>query len=394
MPRRIFLHVGPPKTATTYLQNVLSANQAVLAEHGITVLVHQAPLYNAASELLERRPRRARELPRGAWRRLCGEVEQAPGDVIVSCERFSLFRPAHAAMLLDSVFGRSELHVVLTLRDVTAVLPSWWQERAKNGGTQSWPQFCRRAQANPAALARMTRLELPVATWGEALPPERVRVVTVPPPGLPGLSRDVVLERFCAVVGADPASLVVGPGVTPNSSVGLVGGELIRRLNDHAGGRMGPRIRHLEVKRFLAEEVLNRGTTRRPQLPPSTFEVARAHQERVLARIRTAGFPVEGDLAELTSTPPPDPSAPAAPVTDAELLDAALDAITALARRSYRRHQRLTTAEQPRAYTVLRSIAHWVRRRRGGVRRRGWTPDSSPPRPARQQSGSRDDGLG
>ena len=35
MTRRVLLHVGTPKTGTSYLQDVLFRNQRTLAEHGI-----------------------------------------------------------------------------------------------------------------------------------------------------------------------------------------------------------------------------------------------------------------------------------------------------------------------------------------------------------------------
>ena len=34
---RVYLHIGAPKTGTTYMQDRLMLNQAQLAEHGVTI---------------------------------------------------------------------------------------------------------------------------------------------------------------------------------------------------------------------------------------------------------------------------------------------------------------------------------------------------------------------
>ena len=59
--------------------------------------------------------------------------------------------------------------------------------------------------------------------WSVIAPPERIHVVTVPPSGTPP---EVLLERFCSVIGVDPAAL---DREVPraNESLGQVQAELL-----------------------------------------------------------------------------------------------------------------------------------------------------------------------
>ena len=75
------------------------------------------------------------------------------------------------------------LHVVLTLRDLCAVVPARWQENIKNGATASWAEFRDEIAESPTKLRRMTRATNTLEVWASALPPERVHVVTVPSAG-------------------------------------------------------------------------------------------------------------------------------------------------------------------------------------------------------------------
>ena len=116
MTQRVFLHPGPLKTGTTYLQSLLYANRASFLAQGVTIVGDQGSHYRAANELMRRKSLRTRQVPQGAWKRTRAAVLRAPGNVVMSCERYSLFRVEHVRRVLDDLADR-EVHVVLTLRD-------------------------------------------------------------------------------------------------------------------------------------------------------------------------------------------------------------------------------------------------------------------------------------
>jgi hypothetical protein len=79
----------------------------------------------------------------------------------------------------------------------------------------------------------------------------------------------------------------------------------------------------------------------RPRLTPSAYDAARRETARVVERIRATGCPVTGDLADLNSAAAPDPDAGAQHIDADAVVEAAVEALGALAERSSRRGRRL-----------------------------------------------------
>ena len=109
MTDRVYLHVGSPKSGTTYLQRVLRHNQQTLADQDVLVagrthgdLVH-AGFVVRDDRRLQKLPERASR----AWDRLVQEVESFPGHAaIISYELFSAARRRQAAEAIET-FVRS-----------------------------------------------------------------------------------------------------------------------------------------------------------------------------------------------------------------------------------------------------------------------------------------------
>jgi hypothetical protein len=354
--QRVFLHPGPLKTGTTYLQSLLYANRESFLAQDITIVGDQGSHYRAANELMRRKSLRTKKVPKGAWRRTRAAVLRAPGDVVMSCERYSLFRVEHARQVLEDLADR-ELHVVLTLRDLVAVLPARWQEGIKNGGTATWAQFQDRVVDDQAQMRRMTRAMSTLETWAAVLPAERIQVVTVPPSSAP---RTLLFERFCEAFGADPGRLETLEAARANPSMDLVTTELIRRVNAQRAVKLSGAAQQSEIRSFLAPELTakNRG---RPELTAAVLEAAKVESQALIQRIETGGFHVVGDLNDLTSSTSSTPAA-AADVDPDELLDAAAVAVATLARRSWERSERLREPEAPRPLRRMRRL--WRRGRR------------------------------
>jgi hypothetical protein len=344
--QRVFLHPGPLKTGTTYLQSLLYANRESFLSQGVTIVGTQASHYRAAKELMRRRPHRKTQ---GAWSRTRAAVLRAQGDVVMSCERYSLLRVEHAQRVLEDLDGR-EVHAVLTLRDVVSVLPARWQEGIKNGGTASWAEFQDRIVQDPARLRKITRAVSTLEVWAAVLPADRIHVVTVPPSSAP---RTLLFERFCEAVGADPTKLQTLEPTRVNRSMDLVTTELVRRVNLQRAVKLSGAAQQSEIKAFLAQELAKRSRVR-PELGAAVLEAAKGETEALVRQIETGGFHVVGDLNDLTSTTSSAPTGGGTEVDPEQLLDAAAVAVAALARRSWSRGQRLKRLETRRRFRTAR----------------------------------------
>lgn len=360
MPKQVFVHIGLPKTGTTYLQALLYANVDAFARSGVTVVGRHAQHYEAASELAGVRPRLAASMPTGRWDAVVAEVAAArTGVAVLSNERYSLAKPPGIRRMAAS-FPDAELHVVVTVRDLVAAEPSAWQEYVKNGGTRTWTEFCEASVRRPAALRNRRRIRRVLRAWPRHVPPERIHVVTVPPPGSP---RGLILERFCRVLGVDPAALDVLEPKRANTSLDFVATEMLRRVNAHEAG-LTVGAQRGEIKEWLANGVLSRRpATATPVLTGAALELLQGENAWVRRRLRRGGFDVVGDPADLALPVPDGP-----PTYDADpddLLEAALEALVLTAERS---HERGRTVRRLRRRTRNRLPAAMARR--GLLRRR------------------------
>jgi hypothetical protein len=128
------------------------------------------------------------------------------------------------------------------------------------------------------------------------------------------------------VVGFDPGALTK-EAPWANETVGLVGTELIRRLN--------PLLAHLPRRQYdravkrVVVRVLARATDPvRIALPEAELEWARTRGAAMVEELRRAGYPVVGDLSELE----PEPATGRSPdrASADELLDSAVTALAGL----------------------------------------------------------------
>ena len=87
MARRVFLHVGAPKTGTTFLQDTLAANRAGLADAGLTYPdTRSGSHFEAAIDLIEHPWGGALDRARGSWDQVASSAMRSRGDAIVSHE--------------------------------------------------------------------------------------------------------------------------------------------------------------------------------------------------------------------------------------------------------------------------------------------------------------------
>lgn len=327
MARRVFFHIGAPKTGTTFLQSVMWHNREELRRQGVLYPGRYSRQHLHASQVVRgnRGPQWAAE--RGeSWDRLVAELAEWPETGLISHEFFGMASAEQAAVALHQL-APAEVHLVLTARDYVRALGADWQESLKMKLDLSLDTFVDSALRHELPKPWGWNSHDVAATlqrWGRGLPSSHVHVITVPPPGAP---RDLLWRRWCEVLELDPDAFNTDVAFE-NQSLGVTQAELLRRVKPHlpAPLRPGPEM-HRWVRGYFAHRVLLDQKGERFSLRPHHLDLLRQASEEAVASIKASGYAVTGDLAELlpqqggASSPHPDD------ITDAELLDVAASAI-------------------------------------------------------------------
>ena len=300
MTNRIFLHVGSPKTGTTFLQQVLWSQREVAQEQGLLLPLHSFNDHYLGTldvrGIADRddSPRRAA----GIWKRLVAEAEAWDGNVLISHELFAGATPEQAAEARAVFAADTEVHVVVTARDLVRQIPAEWQEHVKHRSRASYPRFEKKLQReNPKTwFWQVQDFASVAARWGVALPSSRIHVVTVPPPGQ---SPQTLWRRFAGLLDLDADAFDL-EGSRSNTSLGYEQAELLRRVNRELGERLPiPGPYPVVVKSMFAETLLSQRPGSKFGLSGEDTEFAVARSLRIVEELRDMRVDVVGDLDEL-----------------------------------------------------------------------------------------------
>ncbi|HET8605107.1 MAG TPA: hypothetical protein VFM09_14355 [Marmoricola sp.] len=330
MARTVFFHIGLPKTGTTFLQTRMWANRTTLRRQGFLYPGRDRMDHFHATQVV-------RELGRvpagraGSWDRLVSAVNRWDSVGLITHEFFCI-ASAEQAKRAVARLETDDVRVVVTARDYLRQFPAVWQEALKMGTAESLDTFMDKTlRVRPDRPWGWPSQDLPAVLhrWAEAVPPERLHLVTVPPPGAP---RDLLWQRWCEVTGIDDRDF--GPDAPfANESLGAPQAALLQRVLPHLSGPLeqGP-VRHRWLRQYLGHEVLG------PQRGPR-FGLDDAHATELrklaldaVADIEQLGCQVHGDLADLV----PSEQQPARPhpdrVPEDEVVEVASRAIEQMVR--------------------------------------------------------------
>lgn len=332
MARRVYLHVGTPKSGTTYLQTLLWSNKRALRENGVLMPGHDRndSLY-AHMEIREQWPNLAKQPPRAtkAWTTIRKEIGDFHGDAVISHELLAAATAEQAGAAIEAL-APAQVHVVLTARDYVTLAPALWQEALKVGSPPRFDDFVTDLLEGRShrVWGWTTSDVVDVADrWGRHVPADQVHIVTVPPSGA---APSLLWERFAAVLGIDPAGYTL-PERPSNPSLGIAQAELLHRLDPMWPEPIGTRIpeRHRWVRAYLAEQVLAGQPSAPISLPPQAAAALRERAHRAVDEISRRGYRVEGSLDDLVSV---DLASQVGnpPLDDDALLDEALTTIVDL----------------------------------------------------------------
>lgn len=339
-PGRVYVHVGEPKTGTTFLQDVLWANRRVLAARGVVL-----PGYNQRDHIRARRdlrdePRQASDLAdpwAGEWDVLAAQALRAPVAAIISDELLAACTEEQVERAVRSL-APADVHIILTARALDAVLPAEWQETVKCGDSLGWEAWLRAVSRTAPAPDRRDRSEFwavhdtlaILRLWSRHIPADHVHIITTPRQRSPQL----LWARLASVLGVDPDGIDLSRARS-NSSLGFAETEFLRRVNERLMADVPEWFYTRNVKSILAQDVLRAlPGNRRPAVPSELLAWAADEAELLCAGLRDSGVHVVGDLAELLADRDTARLVPLA-AEPAEMVEAAVVSAVALAGQLY-----------------------------------------------------------
>lgn len=327
----IYLHVGPVKTGSSYLQSIMWVSRDALREQGILLPVtHPNEFFLAANDVQDGQFVLV-ETPEaeGAWARVAARSLSWPGRVLITCELLGFSGQDHVKRIANSL-APATLHLIVMARCRADVLPSIYQEKIKMvDPDQSWEDFLRAYRASHRAWRHS-----PGAILGRWLPHvdrQRVHVITVPQRSADSL---LLLHRFAEVLGIDD-SRVVTVGALANTSLDAIDVELLRTVTARTAGQLDRRAQRGLINDGLLPVLQRLDRPRRPfRLPASFQRLMTEAAARDIEAISATGCHVHGDLDELL------PGGEAFEVDreardhvpQADVLNVAIDALVTMAR--------------------------------------------------------------
>ena len=341
---KVFLHIGEPKTGTTFLQQIMWRNRSELAARGVVLPGHHPQDHFRASQDLRGITKLAGD-PAGSWTGeweiLARQAQQAGKVAVISHELFSAADAEQAGRAVRSLLP-AEVHVVLTVRDIATLLPAEWQETVKHRNDRGWEDWLGdvidRESSDPARRRwwfwRVHDTLAILGIWSAHLPAGHVHIITTPPRGA---GSGLLWQRFASLLGIDPGSVDL-TRARPNSSLGMPEIEFLRRLNQALPDEVPDWFYMWNVKEALAHQALAaRPSDGRLVLPASRDTWAKDRAEELIAALGSSGYDLVGDLDELRPPPVTGPYASPAGQPAERVLDAAVASAAALVVSQYRK---------------------------------------------------------
>jgi hypothetical protein len=152
--KRLFVHIGPPKTGTTAVQ--LAAKQArdlLVNRAGIDYITSAGDkehALHATLDLIGSRTLNAQDLAnmkesKGSWRRLKDSILKSQAESgFISSEALAAFNAEDIQQFKHELMPMA-FHLIITTRSLLELIPSQWQQWVKGGEQEGLEQFVQRA---------------------------------------------------------------------------------------------------------------------------------------------------------------------------------------------------------------------------------------------------------
>lgn len=146
----LVLHVGPHKTATTWLQHNFYHNADALEQAGwlypktgVRVRVAHHDLSDNPDQVLNGASAKVRELER-----IAEKAAEKKLDILLSSEGFRNWKKEHLEAL-KAIMAPHEMRIVYCVRDPASTLYSFWAQQVRTGTELTFPDFMEKQFQKP-----------------------------------------------------------------------------------------------------------------------------------------------------------------------------------------------------------------------------------------------------
>ncbi|MCV3766384.1 hypothetical protein [Rhizobium sp. TRM95796] len=241
----LVIHVGPRKTASTYLQANFYRSRKLLWRKGWLYPVLSLKVRNAHHEIGSSVGdiRSGRGPMVEAIRKAGRRAAARDANILVSTESFFRWSPADF-LALGALFGQNDIRIAYVLRDPLSLMPSLWAETVKGGATRSLSAYAERQVASPeTSMAFNCLVEL-----GPILAEPRLKLTVLDFEQIRREKIDI-FTAFCAEI-LDIEGLRPAAPATRNERLAPEIYDYLRILSKAGGADSGPRD-ILYWRRFL-----------------------------------------------------------------------------------------------------------------------------------------------
>jgi hypothetical protein len=301
----VLLHVGPFKTGTSAIQGALFRARPQLEQYGVlhagvgTQPMQAVLALRGVPPLVGDSPPQIEQ-----WHALVEQVtDAADRRVVVSSEFFGDVDEDVARRAVREL-GGSRVHVVVTLRPLTRIMPSQWQQYVRNQATFSYGDWLDGMLRKPPydkptpSFWRRHHHDVVVQLWASVVGASNVTVVVPDETDRADLLR--VFERLLGL----PTGLLVADPSAENRSLTLGEVELVRQVNIEFRRRGWPDqlykrlVRHGLIPAMQTGRVPAAGE---PRITTPQWALDRAAEIGAAAaeRVASTGVRVLGDLSSL-----------------------------------------------------------------------------------------------
>ncbi|CCK76143.1 hypothetical protein OLEAN_C19670 [Oleispira antarctica RB-8] len=143
--KKIYLHIGPHKTGTTFLQKIFQDNIELLRENDIDYLEFgkQYLGHHEMAAFLNQKKYEKDEIKSAIDKSLFNKI-------LISSENFDALHP-YALEFLKAELREFDVEILVSYRTPTARLYSWWQEEVKHGDTRTYAEYITPHYSKPYA---------------------------------------------------------------------------------------------------------------------------------------------------------------------------------------------------------------------------------------------------
>ena len=228
----ILVHIGPPKTGTTALQGAFHAARGASGAQGVLYAGRHRHMVSAVQAVLGKTGFYSVDTPPpiSAWRKLVQEARGSDAQrVVLSSEFFADAQPDVIPTIVGDL-DAARVHVVVTLRPLTRIIPSQWQQYVQSNMRLSFDDWLdtmfnkEPGRITPSFWYRHRHDRL-IARWADVVGYDRMTVVA-----LDENDHDFVLRAFERLTGLSEGTLQATPDAT-NRSLTMPETEAVRAFN-------------------------------------------------------------------------------------------------------------------------------------------------------------------